>query len=72
MAGSETRAWNAETATNMMVFVNVEKMCDKMTEMRYHEVTPCAGNITTVNWATRAAPRRPIKPQHHKRMGVYF
>lgn len=36
MAGSEIRAWKAEMATNMTVFMNVERTCSPITVSMYH------------------------------------
>jgi hypothetical protein len=35
IAGSETRAWKADTATNMTVFMNVEATCSTITANMY-------------------------------------
>ena len=48
MTGSAILAWNAEIATNITVFVNVEKMCSAMTTNRYQVSTPFEGKIMTV------------------------
>lgn len=36
MAGSAMRAWKAEIATNMTVFIKVERMCSPITVSMYH------------------------------------
>ena len=49
MTGSATRAWKADTATNMTVFMKVEKTCSAITTRRYQKVTPPAGKLEDQN-----------------------
>lgn len=63
--GSAILAWKAAIATNMMVFIEVEKTCSAITTAKYHVVTPSFGKIMTVAWASMAAINLPTKAQHH-------